>query len=189
MSRIQILIASLLALVLLPGILAAQDRDRDRDRDDAGRYVILSAQYGTAERHVDVTNRLRDLARSDQRFRLDNRLMGVDPDQGRPKVLRIYARERDGDERMFEYREGSIIDGSLFVGWGRGDWGRGGWSGRWDAERRQPEMEAAIQNLQAAQQNLQSANTDKGGHRVRALELIQQAIAETQAGMEYADRR
>lgn len=178
MSRIQILIASL--LVLLPGTLAAQR--------DSGQYVILTAQYGTNQRHVDVTDRLKQLARSDQSFRLDNRLMGIDPDQGRPKVLRIYARGDDGQERMFEYREGSIIDGALFRGWGRGDWGRGGWSGRWDAQQRQPQMEAAIQNLRAAQDNLQSANTDKGGHRVRALQLIQQAIAETQAGMEYAER-
>ena len=32
---------------------------------DSGQYVILSAQYGTAARHVDVTNRLRQLAQSD----------------------------------------------------------------------------------------------------------------------------
>lgn len=179
MSRMQIVIASLAACALMPGTLVAQR--------DAGQYVILSAQYGTAERHVDVTDRLRELARSDQSFRLDNRIMGTDPAPGRVKVLRIYARD-GGQERMFEYREGSIIDGALFRGWGRGDWGRGGWSGRWDADRRQPEMEAAVQNLLQAQQNLQNASSDKGGHRVRALQLIQQAIAETQAGMEYAER-
>jgi hypothetical protein len=162
---------------LVPRVLVAQD---------AGRYTILSAQYGTAERHVDVSDRLRDIARSDRSFRLDNRLMGVDPDRGRVKVLRIYARERDGDERMFEYREGQIIDGALFVGWSRGDWGRGGWSGRWDASRRQPNMEAAIEHLRAAQDSLQDASTDKGGHRLRALQLVEQAIQETQAGIEYA---
>jgi hypothetical protein len=180
MLRMPKLIALLIAMVLLPAVLSAQDE---------GRYLILSAQYGTAERHVDVTNRLREIARSDRSFRLDNRLMGVDPDRGRTKVLRIYARERDGDERMFEYREGDIIDGSLFRGWGRGDWGRGGWSGRWDAARSQPQMEAAIQNLQAAAQNLQSASSDKGGHRMRALQLVQQAIQETQAGIDYANGR
>jgi F0F1-type ATP synthase epsilon subunit len=49
-------------------------------------------------------------------------------------------------------------------------------------------MEAAMQNLREAQQNLQSANTDKGGHRERALEYINRAIAETQAGMQYANQ-
>ena len=179
MRRIPLILGSLIALALLPAVLVAQDE---------GRYTILTAQYGTAERHVDVTNRLRDIARSDRSFRLDNRLMGVDPDRGRVKVLRIYARERDGDERMFEYREGQIIDGGLFVGWGRGDWGRGGWSGRWDAARNQPNMEAAIEHLRAAQDNLQDAASDKGGHRARALELVQQAIQETQEGIEYASR-
>jgi hypothetical protein len=88
---------------------------------------------------------------------------------------------------MFEYREGQTIDGALFVGWGGGDWGRGGWSGHWDAARRQPNMEAAMQHLRAAQDSLQDASSDKGGHRARALELIQQAIQETQEGIEYAN--
>ena len=178
MRRIPLILASLIALALVPGVLVAQDE---------GRYSILSAQYGTAERHVDVTDRLRDIARSDRSFRLDNRLMGVDPDRGHVKVLRIYARERDGDERMFEYREGQIIDGALFVGWGRGEWGRGGWSGRWEAQRSQPNMEAAIEHLRAAQDSLEDAASDKGGHRLRALELIQQAIQEAQEGIEYAN--
>jgi hypothetical protein len=33
---------------------------------------------------------------------------------------------------MFEYREGTVIDGGQFRGWGRGEWGNGGWSGRWE---------------------------------------------------------
>jgi hypothetical protein len=32
---------------------------------------------------------------------------------------------------MFEYREGSTVDGSMFTGWGRGEWGNGGWNGGW----------------------------------------------------------
>src|SRR5579872_5197894 len=107
--------------------------DDDRDRDE-GQFVILSAQYGTAERHVDVTNRLKELARHDRTFVMGNNTFGVDPDYGRVKVLRIYARGPEGRERMFEFREGSVVDGSMFRGWGRGDWGREGWSGRWEGE-------------------------------------------------------
>jgi hypothetical protein len=33
---------------------------------------------------------------------------------------------------MFEYRESSVVDGSQFTGWGRGDWARGEWKGSWD---------------------------------------------------------
>ncbi len=52
---------------------------------------------------------------------------------GRVKALRIYARGPDGRERMFEYREGSTVDGSHFRSWGSGDWGNERWSGRWES--------------------------------------------------------
>ena len=103
---------------------------------DSGQFLILSAQYGTERRHVDVTNRLKELARSDRQFRMGNSTFGTDPDPGRPKVLRIYARGPNGGTRMFEYREGSVVDGSQFRGWGRGEWGdQGGWRGGWDEGR------------------------------------------------------
>lgn len=103
-------------------------------RGDGGEFRILQALYGTPRRNVDVTQRLRELASSDRDFRLKNETFGVDPDEGRVKTLRIYARGAGGQERMFEYREGSVVDGSRFAGWGRGDWGdgnrRGGGWGR-----------------------------------------------------------
>lgn len=100
-------------------------------RDD-GQWQILQASYGTAARNVDVTPRLRQLARQDRVFRLTNETFGVDPDYGRTKTLRIYARGREGQQRMFEYVEGSVVDGARFTGWGGGNWGHGGWSGGWD---------------------------------------------------------
>ena len=33
--------------------------------------------------------------------------------------------------RMFEFREGSAVDGSQFRGWDRGEWGNERWNGRW----------------------------------------------------------
>ncbi|HXU13977.1 MAG TPA: hypothetical protein VN708_02520 [Terriglobales bacterium] len=187
MLKIRTLNMLLVLLLFLPGLAVAQN-----GYGDSGEYTILSAQYGTGARHVDVTNRLRQLAQSDRSFRMGNSTFGVDPAPGQVKVLRIYARGPNGQERMFEYREGSTIDGSQFRGWGRGDWGQGGWSGRWEAQNqgyeRQPNMEAAMQNLREAQRNLENAATDKGGHRERALDYINRAIAETQAGMQYANR-
>jgi len=99
---------------------------------DSGEYQILSARYGTAERNVDVTQRLKELARQDQRFKMGNDSFGVDPDPGRVKTLRIYARSRDGQSRTFEYGEGHHVDGSKFTGWGGGDWGNNGGSGGWE---------------------------------------------------------
>ena len=101
---------------------------------DAGQYYILHAEYGTERNHVDVTNRLRELAQSDRTFRMGNSTFGVDPDPGHVKTLRIYTRGSDGRMRMFEYRESSTIDGAQFAGWGVGDWGREGWNGHWNGD-------------------------------------------------------
>jgi hypothetical protein len=99
---------------------------------DRGQYQILHAAYGTDRRNVDVTNRLRDLANRNLTFRMGNSTFGVDPDPGRIKMLRIYAVGPGGRRRMFEYRESSTIDGSMFTGWRGGNWGRDPWNGRWD---------------------------------------------------------
>lgn len=99
-----------------------------------GQYRIMHAEYGTDRNHVDVTDRLRELARSDRTFRMGNSTFGVDPDHGRIKTLRIYARDSSGRTRMFEYREGSTVDGAQFSGWTAGDWGREAWNGRWNGD-------------------------------------------------------
>jgi len=67
----------------------------------------------------------------------------VDPDEGHAKSLRIYARGPNGRERMFEYRDGSVIDGAQFRGWKTGEWGDGRdhWSGRWEGEEREERQE------------------------------------------------
>ena len=182
MFKTRFIAALFLTPIFLLGALPAQYSD------DSGLYLILSAQYGTARSHVDVTRRLKELAREDRSFRMGNSTFGVDPDRGQVKVLRIFARGPNGQEQMFEYREGSWIDGAQFRGWGRGDWG-GGWSGKWEAGHYvpQPEMSAALLHLREAQRNLDAAAHNKGGHRVRALELINQAVDEVQAGIQYDD--
>ena len=106
-----------------------------------GEFLILNAQYGSERHHVDVTNRLKELARHDLTFRLEVGAFGVDPDPGHQKALRIYARGPNGHERMFEFLDGSVVDGGQFRGWGRGDWGNGGWSGRWEGEEHEHERE------------------------------------------------
>jgi hypothetical protein len=50
----------------------------------------------------------------------------------------------------------------------------------------QPHMQSALDHLMAAKSELQAATTDKGGHRVRAIELVDEAISEVERGMEYA---
>lgn len=53
---------------------------------------------------------------------------------------------------------------------------------------RQPHMQAALDHLRDARAQLEQASADKGGHRVKAIELVNQAIDEVQAGIRY-DRR
>jgi hypothetical protein len=194
------------ATLVLPTTLAAQ---YGYGNGDSGQYVIQSAQYGTAQHHVDVTARLKELARADRTFRMGNSTFGTDPDPGHQKTLHIYARGPRGEERMFEYAEGSTVDGSQFRGWGSGEWGNTPWNGQWqgggygdndhDADDRyrngdyrnaayaqnQPEMTAALEHLRQAADNLQRGSHDKGGHRQRALDLVNQAMREVQAGIEY----
>jgi hypothetical protein len=47
----------------------------------------------------------------------------------------------------------------------------------------QPHMQSALRALNKAKTELTAALPDKGGHRVKAMALVDQAVAETQAGI------
>jgi len=51
----------------------------------------------------------------------------------------------------------------------------------------QPRMEAAIGFLQNARGELEAATANKGGHRVKAIELIDEAIHQVREGMAFAE--
>jgi hypothetical protein len=46
-------------------------------------------------------------------------------------------------------------------------------------------MQSALQALLDAKAQLQRADHDKGGHRVRAEQLVEQALTEVRAGMAF----
>jgi hypothetical protein len=50
----------------------------------------------------------------------------------------------------------------------------------------QPHMRRALENLRAARAELQSAEHNKGGWRLRAIENVDRAIRETERGMAVA---
>ena len=50
----------------------------------------------------------------------------------------------------------------------------------------QPHMAGALEHLRHAKGELERADADKGGHRVAAIQLVNQAIAEVEAGIAYA---
>lgn len=50
----------------------------------------------------------------------------------------------------------------------------------------QPHMEAALDALKTARRELGSATADKGGHRAKALDLVKEAMAEVERGIDWA---
>jgi len=50
----------------------------------------------------------------------------------------------------------------------------------------QPHMEAALTAMNTAMGHLKEAVEDKGGHRAKAMMHLKEAIAQTQAGIDYA---
>ena len=51
------------------------------------------------------------------------------------------------------------------------------------SDEQQPHMKAALAALRSAKQHLEEAEADKAGHRVKAIEHVDAAITETQAGI------
>ena len=54
--------------------------------------------------------------------------------------------------------------------------------------RHEPHMSAAIGHLQQAKEELQRAAPNKGGHREKAMELVNQAIQQIQGGEQYDEQ-
>jgi hypothetical protein len=51
----------------------------------------------------------------------------------------------------------------------------------------QGNMERALSSLNEALASLRESTANKGGHRARAMDLVRQAMDETQAGIAFAD--
>jgi carbohydrate-selective porin OprB len=54
------------------------------------------------------------------------------------------------------------------------------------AHAAQPHMQAALGHLRNARTELNAAMADKGGHRAAAIRLVNDAIGQVEAGIEYA---
>jgi hypothetical protein len=55
--------------------------------------------------------------------------------------------------------------------------------------REEPHMSAALGHLQEAKNELEKATPNKGGHREKAMQLVDQAIQQVRAGEAYSDKR
>jgi hypothetical protein len=66
-----------------------------------------------------------------------------------------------------------ILVGTAIAGW---------------AAMRQPHMAAALEHLKAARAELEVAEHNKGGHREKAIDLVDRAIAQTKKGIEAGEK-
>ena len=55
--------------------------------------------------------------------------------------------------------------------------------------REEPHMSAALGHLQEAKAELEKATPNKGGHREKAMQLVDQAMQQVRAGEVYSEHR
>jgi hypothetical protein len=80
-------------------------------------WRIIHAEYGYRTQRADVTNLLIDLigrGGENGQIYVNDGPMGGDPAQGHEKTLYVRARNRNGEERVFEFRQHSFLDVHLF---------------------------------------------------------------------------
>jgi len=141
---------------------------------DSGQWEVVRAWYGSNKRSVDVTSRVRELARRDQRFQVDNEQFGSDPHPNVQKRLRIEARNARGETRSFDYWENSYVDGRMFAGWGS-QGSQGGYrppqhaSGDWQvlsatygSSRRRTNVTGRVQDLARRNERFRVSNDELG---------------------------
>jgi hypothetical protein len=80
-------------------------------------WRIIRAEYGYRTQRADVTNLLTDLiARGGENGNIpvNDPAMGGDPAPGHEKTLYVLAKNRNNEERTFEFRQHSNLDVHLF---------------------------------------------------------------------------
>src|SRR6266436_7638956 len=80
-------------------------------------WQIVRADYGFKNQRNDVTDILKDLmvrGGVNGRVAVTNQTMGGDPAVGKDKTLRIFARNKRGEEREFNFNEGGFVEVRLF---------------------------------------------------------------------------
>ncbi len=133
------------------------------------RGDLIRADYGSGNRWVEVTHRVRSLIRGESlRFRVDNDTLGGDPRPGKAKALRLRFRDRNGRTRQLTFQENQYVNlrvksgGSPYAGGDssrlqilRADYGDG---------NRLSDVTARLNSqIQGDQLNLQVTNDTMGG--------------------------
>jgi hypothetical protein len=81
-------------------------------------WLVVRADYGYRDKRNDVTDLVQDLISRggvNGRVSVSNQTMGGDPARGADKTLRLFARNRRGEEREFDFKEGGSFDVTMFA--------------------------------------------------------------------------
>jgi len=81
-------------------------------------WRVMWAEWGSGNRRINVTDRVRTLLSGNGMVKVNNQNMGGDPAVGTDKTLWISARDSRGQVQQFAYKEGSNINASQFYNYG-----------------------------------------------------------------------
>ena len=138
--------AGMLVALVLAAVAAAVFTARVAAQGDT--WQVTRADYGYKSQRLDVTDLVQDLISRggvNGRVAVNNQTMGGDPAPGQDKFLRIFARNRKGQDHEFDYKEGGFVEAGMFSVPVSHDWddrarndgrcGPGGYSGDRDRDR------------------------------------------------------
>ena len=100
-------------VVLFTGVMVFS---RGAGAQDEG-WRIIRAEYGSRTQRADVTSLLIELVATggdNGRLAVNEVTMGGNPAPGKDKSLYVQARNRNGEERSFEFREHTYMDVRIF---------------------------------------------------------------------------
>jgi hypothetical protein len=131
-------------------------------------WQVMWAEWGSGNRQMDVTNRVRSLLSGNGMVKVNNANMGGDPAIGANKVLRISARDMQGQVQQFSYKEGSNIDASQFYNYGGGIGGGNGtgWQvmqAQWGSGNQQMDVTNRVRLLLSGNGMVKVNNANMGG--------------------------
>jgi len=138
-------------------------------------WQVMKAEWGSGNRCMDVTNQVRILLSGNGMVTVNNRNLGGDPAVGADKILRIQARNSQGQSRQFTFKEGSSVDASQFYSYGGGIGGGGGggpapgapgWQvmyADWGAGNRRTDVTARVRQMLSGNGMVRVNNQNLGG--------------------------
>lgn len=132
-------------------------------------WQVIKAEWGAGNRWMDVTYQVRMLLSGNGMVKVNNQNMGGDPAVGADKILRIQARNYQGQSRQFTYKEGQSIDASQFYSYGGGispGPGGPGWQvmyADWGAGNRRVDVTARVRQMLSGNGMVKVSNQNLGG--------------------------